>query len=75
MASESPKYTKEQVTQYYERINLPDALRIYEVAGVSAKAALSYLKELQKHHLVSVPFENLVSCVTTSSEAMMSNIQ
>jgi arylamine N-acetyltransferase len=61
MASESPKYTKEQVTEYYERIGLPEALRIYEVADVSPKAALSYLKELQKHHLVSVPFENLVS--------------
>lgn len=58
MASE---YSKEEVTQYYDRISIPEALRIYDVSGLSPKAALSYLKELQKHHLVSVPFENIVS--------------
>jgi len=56
MASE---YSKEQVTQYYERIKLPEALRMYDVSEMSAKAALSYLRQLQKHHLISVPFENL----------------
>jgi arylamine N-acetyltransferase len=70
MTSEAPKYTKEQVTQYYDRIGLQDALRIYEVADVSPKAALSYLRELQKHHLVSIPFENLVSkCIESISRA------
>ncbi|KAF2434619.1 arylamine N-acetyltransferase 1 [Tothia fuscella] len=57
--SNLPKYTKEQIIQYYERIGLPEALRIYDVADISPKAALSYLKELQKHHLISIPFENL----------------
>lgn len=55
------EYSKEEVTQYYDRISIPEALRIYDVSGLSPKAALSYLKELQKHHLVSVPFENIVS--------------
>jgi arylamine N-acetyltransferase len=54
-------YSKEQVTQYYDRICIPKALRIYDVSELSSKAALSYLRELQKHHLVSVPFENIVS--------------
>jgi arylamine N-acetyltransferase len=55
------EYSKEEVTQYYDRISIPEALRIYDVSGLSPKAALSYLRELQKHHLVSVPFENIVS--------------
>ena len=54
-------YSKEQVTQYYDRIGIPEALRIFDVSELSPKAALSYLRELQKHHLVSVPFENIVS--------------
>ncbi|KAE9976437.1 hypothetical protein EG328_002619 [Venturia inaequalis] len=52
-------YSKEEITQYYDRINIPEALRIYDVSGLSPQATLSYLKELQKHHLVSVPFENI----------------
>ncbi|TID14511.1 arylamine N-acetyltransferase 1 [Venturia nashicola] len=56
MASE---YSKEEITQYYHRIRIPESLRIYDVSELSPKAALSYLKELQKHHLVSVPFENI----------------
>lgn len=56
-----PEYSKEEIIQYYDRISIPDALRIYDVSGLSPKAALSYLRELQKHHLVSVPFENIVS--------------
>lgn len=55
------EYSKEEVTQYYDRISIPEALRIYDVSELSPKAALSYLKKLQKHHLVSVPFENIVS--------------
>jgi arylamine N-acetyltransferase len=71
MAPEAPIYTKEQVTRYYERISLPDALRIYEVADVSTKAALSYLKQLQKHHLISIPFENLVGAhISTQDECI-----
>jgi arylamine N-acetyltransferase len=53
-------YSKEQITQYYDRVNLPEALRIYDVSELSPKAALSYLRELQKHHLITVPFENIV---------------
>jgi arylamine N-acetyltransferase len=55
------EYSKDQVTQYYNRIGLPEALWIYDISEVSPKAALSYLRQLQKHHLVSVPFENIVS--------------
>jgi arylamine N-acetyltransferase len=54
------KYSKEQITAYYDRISLLEKDRVYDVAELDAKAALSYLKQLQKHHLICVPFENLV---------------
>lgn len=59
MASEAPKFTKEQVKKYYDRIGLAEALRVYEVTEISTKAALNYLGLLQKQHLISIPFENL----------------
>jgi arylamine N-acetyltransferase len=54
------KYAKEQIAVYYDRISLPEKLRKYDVKELSPKDALEYLKQLQKHHLISVPFENLV---------------
>ncbi|KIW02056.1 uncharacterized protein PV09_06556 [Verruconis gallopava] len=53
------KYSKEQITAYFERISLPAKLWTYDVSGLDAKASLEIVKSLIKHHLTSVPFENL----------------
>jgi arylamine N-acetyltransferase len=54
-----PTYSRDEIESYYRRIKLPDALRLYTVSEASPKAALCYLRLLQKHHLTHVPFENL----------------
>jgi len=54
-------YTKEQVAAYYGRIDLPKDAQKFDVASLDSKAALEHLKQLIKAHLLSVPFENLVS--------------
>lgn len=52
-------YTKEQLTQYFDRICMPERKRIYNVSTVSDKDKLDFLNLLQKHQLVKVPWENL----------------
>jgi arylamine N-acetyltransferase len=54
-----PAYSRDQITQYFERIKLPDAYRCYDVAGSKPEEALSLLTVLQRHHLAEIPFENL----------------
>lgn len=58
-SSGHPTYTKEQIEKYYNRIQLPEALRLYTVSEASPKASLSYLSVLQRYHLTNIPFENL----------------
>jgi arylamine N-acetyltransferase len=59
MSSQRPTFSRDQVTKYFERLQLPDEKRVYHVAGLDPKAALEYLTLLQKLHLVAIPFENL----------------
>ncbi|KAH7383287.1 arylamine N-acetyltransferase 1 [Pyrenochaeta sp. MPI-SDFR-AT-0127] len=54
-----PTYSRDEVTQYFDHIKLPEAQRQYDVAGLTPEDALQYLKLLIKHQLVKVPFENL----------------
>jgi arylamine N-acetyltransferase len=56
-------FTKEQVHQIYDRINLPKTYR-YDPGEESTTVArgdegLKFLSALQRHHLANVPFENL----------------
>lgn len=55
------KYDKDQVTGYYERISIPQDARKYDIALLEPKASVEYLKLLIRQHLISIPFENLVS--------------
>lgn len=57
-------YSAFQLSAYYERIELPAAHR-HEPGSASSEAArdvergLVFLTALQRHHLASIPFENL----------------
>jgi arylamine N-acetyltransferase len=53
------KYTKEQLSQYFDRLSIPEEKRQYDVSSLNNEDALTYLALLQKHQLVSIPFENL----------------
>ncbi|KAJ4371500.1 hypothetical protein N0V83_004718 [Neocucurbitaria cava] len=52
-------YSKEQIARYFDRLNLPEKERCFDVAVFIPKNALAYLARLQKHQLAEVPFENL----------------
>lgn len=79
-----PTYTEEQVYQIYDRINLPKQHR--HRPGEASKAiarsndGLAYLSTLQRHHLASVPFENLelhyspTKVITTDHELLFQKI-
>ncbi|ORY08534.1 arylamine N-acetyltransferase 1 [Clohesyomyces aquaticus] len=54
-----PVLGKDQITQYFERIKLPEGQRRYCIAGMGSDEALEYLALLQKHHLAEIPFENI----------------
>jgi arylamine N-acetyltransferase len=54
-----PTLSREQNTQYFERLSLPEQQRVYDVAAFEPEAALKYLARLQTLHLVAIPFENL----------------
>ena len=54
-------YTKEQVKAYFERVKVPLDTQELDVSTLEPKASLELLKLLMMHHLVHVPFENLVS--------------
>jgi arylamine N-acetyltransferase len=61
MASEQPRsvLTKDQVSQYFERLKIPESKRHYDVSHLNTDETLAYLALLQKHHLAEIPFENL----------------
>jgi arylamine N-acetyltransferase len=52
-------YDTSQIQAFFDRIKLPSQLRKRTVSGLSPEDALSFLKTLQKHNLVAIPFENL----------------
>lgn len=53
-------YSKKELAVYFDRVQLPDSQRIYDVAGISNEDKVEFLHLLQKHHIVKVPWENLV---------------
>lgn len=53
-------YTRDELDQYFTRISLPKARRIFNVSTLPPDEQLRFLNLLQKHHLVKVPWENLV---------------
>lgn len=61
MAAERKRVTfsKDQITQYFDRLKIPDNRRQLDVAGLDPEEALNYLALLQKHQLAAIPFENL----------------
>ncbi|MBE7179987.1 MAG: arylamine N-acetyltransferase [Terriglobus roseus] len=52
-------YDADQIQRYYDRIKLPSARRVLTVDGLDPETSLAYLKLLQQHHLVAIPFESL----------------
>jgi len=54
------RYTPDQLVRYYDRVSLPRDKRVYNVSELSDKDKLDYLSLLQKHHLVQVPWDNLI---------------
>lgn len=48
-----------EIEAYYERIAFPQDRRIFEVTSLSDDEKITYLKLLKKHHIVTIPFENL----------------
>ncbi|ETS75272.1 hypothetical protein PFICI_12216 [Pestalotiopsis fici W106-1] len=54
-----PRFDKSQIEAYFTRIALPDHERKYSVSDLSDDEQLRFLQLLQRHHLVTVPFENL----------------
>ncbi|KAF1944801.1 arylamine N-acetyltransferase 1 [Clathrospora elynae] len=59
MSTERSTYSKDQITQYFERLKLPTEQRRCDVAGLIPEDAHAYLRLLQKHQLAEIPFENL----------------
>ncbi|KAK8087626.1 hypothetical protein PG997_002587 [Apiospora hydei] len=59
--ADRPTYTRAQLEQYFDRIVLPQARRVYSVSEQlgTSEERLSYLTRLVKHQVVKVPFENL----------------
>jgi arylamine N-acetyltransferase len=55
-----PRYTGEELEEYFDRICLPSAKRMYNVRTLPDDQKLEYLNLLQKHQLIKVPWENLV---------------
>lgn len=56
---EQPVLSRDQLTRYFERLQVPRDTRVYDVAGLQPEETLRYLALLQKLHLVEIPFENL----------------
>ena len=52
-------FTKEQVDQYFDRIELPSGYRSITSAEVDSSQGLKFLERLERYQLTTVPFENL----------------
>ncbi|KAF4465024.1 arylamine n-acetyltransferase 2 [Fusarium albosuccineum] len=53
-------FTPDQIAHYFDRIHLSVSARKFQISSLSCHQQLEYLSLLQKHHLVAIPFENLV---------------
>lgn len=53
-------FCQHELDAYFDRICLPKDKRRYEVSSLDDNEKLAFLNLLQKHHLVKVPWENLV---------------
>lgn len=54
-----PVYNQSQMSQYFDRIRLSSTQRIFSVASLSSDEKLAFLTLLKKHHLLTIPYENL----------------
>ncbi|KAF2830515.1 arylamine N-acetyltransferase 1 [Ophiobolus disseminans] len=61
MATERARvtFTKEQLSQYFDRLKIPEDKRQPNVSHLNPGDALQYLAFLQKHQLAEIPFENI----------------
>ncbi|KAI1385963.1 cysteine proteinase [Hypoxylon trugodes] len=57
--ADRPRFSSDQLTQFFDRIGLSRQKRIYSVGGRTDDDKLKYLYLLKKHTLVRIPFENL----------------
>ncbi|KAI0108782.1 arylamine N-acetyltransferase 3 [Hypoxylon sp. NC0597] len=57
--ADRPRYSREQLEQFFSRIELPENKRVYSVKELCVNDKLRYLTLLQKHTLVRILFENL----------------
>ncbi|KAL7619395.1 hypothetical protein AAE478_009934 [Parahypoxylon ruwenzoriense] len=57
--ADRPRYTHTQLSQFFNRIGLPEGQRVFSVAALADSEKLEYLTVLVKHALVRIPFENL----------------
>lgn len=53
-------FTPEMLEQYFDRIAIPKTRRVHDVSNLTDLEQMDYLKLILKHHLVRIPFENLV---------------
>ena len=53
-------FTREEIDGYFDRVCMPNDKRTYDVSSLHDDEKLAFLNLLQKHHLVKVPWENLV---------------
>ena len=51
--------SEDQLEQYFDRIALPKANRVYSVSDLTDDEGFLYLQTLIKHQQVRIPFENL----------------
>lgn len=52
-------FNSDQIARYLKRIKLDPAIHLKDASKLEPEEGLEYLKVLQKHHLVEIPFENL----------------
>ncbi|KAI1455132.1 arylamine N-acetyltransferase 3 [Annulohypoxylon moriforme] len=57
--ADRPRFTDEQLDQFFNRIALPQGKRHNNILGFNGVTQLTYLNIFQKHTLVRIPFENL----------------
>ncbi|KAI1398162.1 arylamine N-acetyltransferase 3 [Hypoxylon fuscum] len=57
--ADRPRYSHDQLEQFFDRIAIPEDFRRYSVVAFSRTDQHGYLNLLLKHTLVRIPFENL----------------
>ncbi|KAH7346264.1 arylamine N-acetyltransferase 3 [Rhexocercosporidium sp. MPI-PUGE-AT-0058] len=54
------KLDHDQITAYFNRLELPSHLHRYSISGLTAAQQVDFLSRLHTRHLRTIPFENLV---------------